>query len=365
MVGTWVLLVYLMIALTGLWWSFDWHRSGMTRLLGGTTSEQATAKAGRGPLDLGKVQATLYVLEGVRQGYVNLRLPANPGKPLTARVQGANTAHDRAQDILQIDPASGVLLGYEPYASRKAGGKAMVSVFALHSGSFFGLPGRIVVMLSSLAMLVFFITGWMLYLDRRRKKREVRASRLPMAMPGGVGQSPWLIAFASQRGFAEQLAWRAAAQLQARVRRNAGFHRFPEHAPMLLIGNGTGIAGLRSLLREAALQGDRGHWLVFGERTRAFDQLYRDEIAARQRDGHLAQVDLVFSRDADGGGYVQHRLRAAPQALQAWVAMGGSIYVCGSLHGMADGVDAVLREVLGEDQVDVLLGEGRYRRDVY
>jgi sulfite reductase (NADPH) flavoprotein alpha-component len=151
----------------------------------------------------------------------------------------------------------------------------------------------------------------------------------------------------------------------ARVRRNAGFHRHPEHAPMLLIGNGTGIAGLRSLLREAAAQGDRGHWLVFGERTRAHDHLYRDEIAAWQQDGHLARVDLAFSRDADGGGYVQHRLRDAAQAVQAWVAMGGSVYVCGSLHGMAEGVDAVLREVLGEDTVDGLLDDGRYRRDVY
>jgi sulfite reductase (NADPH) flavoprotein alpha-component len=62
---------------------------------------------------------------------------------------------------------------------------------------------------------------------------------------------------------------------------------------------------------------------------------------------------------------VQHRLRADPEALRAWVAMGGSLYVCGSLHGMAEGVDAVLREVLGEDQVDALLSEGRYRRDVY
>lgn len=44
--------------------------------------------------------------------------------------------------------------------------------------------------------------------------------------------------------------------------------------------------------------------------------------------------------------------------------MGGGIYVCGALHGMADGVDAVLREMPGEDQVDMLLGEGRYRRDV-
>ena len=213
-VGTWVLLVYLIIALTGLWWSFDWYLTGATAWLGGPTVEQTAPRTRGGPLDLHKVQTTLYALEGVRRGYIDLRFPAKPGRALTSRVQGSNTAHDRAQDILQLDPSTGALLSYEPYRSKNVGGKIIVSVFALHSGSFFGLPGRIIVMLSSLGMLVFFITGWMLYLDRRRKKRDVRASRLPLATAVGTGQ-PWLVAFASQSGFAEQLAWRTAAQLQA------------------------------------------------------------------------------------------------------------------------------------------------------
>ena len=33
-VGTWVLLIYLMSALTGLWWSFDWYRNAANTLLG-------------------------------------------------------------------------------------------------------------------------------------------------------------------------------------------------------------------------------------------------------------------------------------------------------------------------------------------
>jgi len=233
-VGTWVLLVYLMIALTGLWWSFDWYRKGATALLGGPTAEQTAPRTRGGPLDLHKVQTTLYALEGVRRGYIDLRFPAKPGRALTSRVQGSNTAHDRAQDILQLDPSTGALLSYEPYRSKTVGGKIIVSVFALHSGSFFGLPGRIIVMLSSLGMLVFFITGWMLYLDRRRKKRDVRASRLPLATAIGTGQ-PWLVAFASQSGFAEQLAWRTAAQLQA-----AGL---PVHVRPLGQGGGTPRGG--------------------------------------------------------------------------------------------------------------------------
>ena len=44
---------------------------------------------------------------------------------------------------------------------------------------------------------------------------------------------------------------------------------------------------------------------------------------------------------------------------------GAALYVCGSLHGMAEGVDTALRSILGSAAVDDLLQQGRYRRDVY
>ena len=73
----------------------------------------------------------------------------------------------------------------------------------------------------------------------------------------------------------------------------------------------------------------------------------------------------MYSRDGAGRVYVQDRLRDAGQVLREWVAEGAVVYVCGSLVGMAGGVDAALREVLGSDAVDELLVLGRYRRDVY
>ncbi|HBK47639.1 MAG TPA: iron-uptake factor, partial [Xanthomonadaceae bacterium] len=590
---------------------------------------------------------------GLRRGYLDLRLPGRPGQPATARVKLGEAAHDRAYDSLQLDPATGAVIESLPYAGLPTGRRITTSMFALHSGSFFGLPGRVVVMLSSLAMSVFFVTGWMLYLDRRRKKRQARASRLALAMADGgdAGDGHWLVSFASQSGFAEQLAWRTAGQLQAaglpvqvhplarldgsllagtrralfvistfgdgeapdaaraferkvlgqnhplrdlgyavlalgdrqyasfcgfprrvdawlgaqgarslfppvevdgsdaaalqrwqahlveltgapaespllageapflpwtldarlhlnrgsaggaiwrvaltppadvawqagdilqilprhapqhvhavlarlgldpgttvtvagtplalalavaervlpeppaepmppadvqawlsslpmlpqreysiasiqvdgrvelvvrlaalpdgrtglgsgwltthaepgqpiqaRVRRNPAFHRRAGGAPMILIGNGTGIAGLRSLLREAAGDAHRGHWLIYGERQRAHDHVFADEIEDWQRSGHLVRVDLAFSRDQAGRVYVQDLLRAALDGLRRWVDEGATIHVCGSMQGMAQAVDEVLCEALGVEQVDALRQQGRYRRDVY
>lgn len=150
-----------------------------------------------------------------------------------------------------------------------------------------------------------------------------------------------------------------------RLRRNAGFHPPDTARPMILIGNGTGIAGLRAQLKAQALAGHGRNWLLFGERTRQYDSLFADELAAWQAASHLTRLDLAFSRDQQQRVYVQDVLAAAAGTVREWVADGAAIYVCGSLEGMAGGVDAVLRVILGEETLEQMAAERLYCRDVY
>jgi sulfite reductase (NADPH) flavoprotein alpha-component len=151
--------------------------------------------------------------------------------------------------------------------------------------------------------------------------------------------------------------------VRLRLRRNSAFHPPADDRPLILIGNGTGIAGLRAQLKARAAVGRGRNWLLFGERTRTHDSLFSDELASWQASGHLSRLDLAFSRD--GSGYVQDRLAEAADALRAWVADGAAIYVCGSLDGMAGGVHGVLEQVLGADTLADLAADRRYCRDVY
>jgi len=159
--------------------------------------------------------------------------------------------------------------------------------------------------------------------------------------------------------------------VRARLRAHSQF-RLDENAArdLILIGNGTGIAGLRAHLKQRAHEQASGgqphrHWLIFGERQAAFDALYADDLAAWQASGLLAALDLVYSRDGQAERYVQERLQARAAQLRAWVEAGAALYVCGSLQGMAEGVATVLRAELGEAELARLQHEGRYRRDVY
>ncbi|HEX4709265.1 flavodoxin domain-containing protein [Phenylobacterium sp.] len=154
-------------------------------------------------------------------------------------------------------------------------------------------------------------------------------------------------------------------EIPLRLRSNIGFHPPADDRPILLIGNGAGLAGLRSHIRRRVRLGHRRNWLIFGERNAAADSLHGDELAALHAAGGLERLDLVFSRDQAERRYVQHRMAECADDLRAWIARGAVVYVCGSVDGMAPAVTDTLAGILGETAFDELVGRGDYRRDVY
>ncbi|MEO7576028.1 MAG: sulfite reductase subunit alpha [Massilia sp.] len=159
-----------------------------------------------------------------------------------------------------------------------------------------------------------------------------------------------------------QGAGHVALRLRAHTRFRQGDNA---SRPLILIGNGTGMAGLRPHLASRALADGPPCWLLFGERQREHDFFYQDQLVTWQAGGPLDTLSLAFSRDEGAVRYVQHALLAEGPRLHAWLARGAAIYVCGSLHGMGEGVHAALIELLGENALAQLSVEGRYRRDVY
>jgi len=155
-------------------------------------------------------------------------------------------------------------------------------------------------------------------------------------------------------------------RIALRIRSNPGFHGPSVDTPLILIGNGTGIAGLRAHLREraAAPQGSRS-WLLFGERNAAHDFFFRDELQHWLDSGLLERLDLAFSRDQPEKRYVQQVLRDAADDLRRWIDQGAAIYVCGNLEGMGQEVQQILLGLLGQARLEQLSEQGRYRRDLY
>ena len=136
---------------------------------------------------------------------------------------------------------------------------------------------------------------------------------------GGTGvASGWLIEHAA-----------LGAAVDVRLRANPGFRADADALarPALLIGNGTGIAGLRAHLQARIAAGRHDNWLIFGERQRARDFYFAEELTDQEREGRL-RLDPVFSRDGETRRHVQHRLAEQADVVREWLAAGAIVYVC-------------------------------------
>lgn len=618
-VGTWVALAYLLSAVSGLSFSYDWWRDGLSRLLTGqappakaaeltkaarkTSGKDGAAvkKPGRPSLD--RAWAGMKAINGGRFDSAIVTIPKDAKATVRIRYLDLGAPHNRAFNELQLDPTTGAARKVTRFDDLPLGRKLMQAMVAVHRGAFFGLPGRILVMTGAALLPGFFITGWLLYLDRRRGGRAARvlakAAKRPARPAGG---EEILVAFASQTGTAEQLAWRTAAALveggrvarvtslasldadalaradlllvvaatygegeppdaarafarklmdrpldlprlryavlalgdsahadfcafgrrldawlrasgsQAvcdltvvdggerdalalarwrevltalgaaapaetwsadhhepwvltarehlnpgspggetwrvvltppdparlvwtagdiaevvarapdgddrspaprdysiaslpseghvellvrqsvlpdgrlglasgwltrhaplgssvpmRLRANTNFHPPRQARPMILIGAGTGLAGLRGHLAHRAERSLTPTWLIFGERSPRADRYYADALEAWLASGVLRRLDRVFSREdqrREGPRYVQDILTRNPDVVRQWVDDDAAIFVCGGL-AMAAAVDRVLASILGRERLDDLAAAGRYRRDIY
>ena len=672
-VGTWVIVFYLLFACTGLYWSYDWWRSGMFKVMGveqpksqghgappqnrgmqqNKRSDRNTDKKSEPQLDntqlitaLNQTWSGFNSQVGRDYSTLTLNLPKKDDGQIELSFVDATPQHERARNQAIYNYQTGTIEKIELYEDKKLNQKIMSSMLPVHRGSFFGPIYQFAAMLASLAMPLFLVTGWMLYLKRRKQKKLTQAARQSLA-----GQyidpnaKPWLITYATQTGVAEQLAWSTATSLQEahqpvqvkpvqqltqsdleqheqvlfvistygtgdapdlatgfakkllkvnldlkhmnyavlalgskeypdtycsfghavnawlktngahalfdtvevdnahlsdiqnwnqalakatkldlhavnlekvfdtwtlqqrdllnpnslgqpaynielnakheaiwqagdiaeiqpgnsperihdflqkhhilknarvdslqisiekalwnkdltgeiepfanldhlleqlptlptreysiasipsqqvlrlvvrqqydesgnlglgsgwltqhtqindeialRIRTNESFHLIDDNRPIICIGNGTGIAGLMSLLHTRTRHDYTENWLIFGERQKACDFFYASTIEAWQTTGMLKRLDLAFSRDQEQRVYVQDVIRQNAAELVSWIERGAVLYVCGSIDGMASGVDQALVEILGDEQLDELRQQGRYRRDVY
>lgn len=173
-IGTWLLLPYILVALTGLWWSYEWYRNGVLSMTGSEPPARAPMRdAGEPPASPEQLAAawSAFTQEVVATGgwsSVSFNIPA-ADKALALSYVDADPAHERATNRMLVDLAGGELREHERYDDKTAGGKLAASMFVLHKGSYFGEIGTVVTMLASLAMPLFAVTGWMLYLKRRRR----------------------------------------------------------------------------------------------------------------------------------------------------------------------------------------------------
>lgn len=151
--------------------------------------------------------------------------------------------------------------------------------------------------------------------------------------------------------------------------RNARFH-LPDDpsAPLIFIGEGTGVAPYRAFLQQLSLLDTPPPcWLVFAEDSFEEDFLYQLDLQHSLDKGVLQQLDTVFYRDQADAELATPLLNQVSQ-LAEWVDQGGHIYLGGekeSLELCEARLTVCLDDISGQGSWQALAKAKRVHRNVY
>ncbi|WP_298269200.1 PepSY domain-containing protein [uncultured Bradyrhizobium sp.] len=205
-IGTWVLPVYLVMTLTGLWYSFEWYKAGANWLLArpqttaaamqpkpprgaaategkidakadtnkADTNKVDTSKAEAKPLGFDRVWTAFLQQENNDYGRALLTLPAGAGTAVRVRSWSRDSSLESVRDEFRIDAVTGRVIASDRYADKTSGERVLAAVLDIHRGAILGWPGKLAFMLAAAMMPLFVVTGVLLYLSRRRHRRLAR-----------------------------------------------------------------------------------------------------------------------------------------------------------------------------------------------
>lgn len=175
--GFYISLIALIIAITGLTFSYEWMHKTMY-VVGNLGKEYPkddfkpvidttlTAKTNANPMDIALAEAFKAKPEdkmffvwylGEKETIITGSYPEPFGF--------------HHQSNLQFHPKTGALLNKSLYENKSAGMQLQEMNYGLHTGQFFGLTGKIIAFIASLLAAALPVTGFVIFWGRRNKKK--------------------------------------------------------------------------------------------------------------------------------------------------------------------------------------------------
>ena len=105
---------------------------------------------------------------------VTLRIPQK-GTIYSFNYLDVNPDHYRATNTLELDINSWQLLKHDIYNEKPLNERLMKSILPLHTGEYFGIIGQTGMFIASSLMSLFTITGFMLFIQRKRKNKLIKS----------------------------------------------------------------------------------------------------------------------------------------------------------------------------------------------
>jgi uncharacterized iron-regulated membrane protein len=196
--GFYMYLLILLFAVTGLVWTFDWWTNGIYRILG-NDPEQVFAKH-EPPKFLesekpGPAQKVLADVAGKREHWTGISLSfpkatsETPGEFSAFVRYDANSGWD-VSDSYYYHGQTGELYHTKVHDEKLLGEKWRNSNYAIHVGSIYGLPTKILACFSALFLASLPVTGFCIWMGRRVKSEKKVLKRGISSKPGTLQKAP-------------------------------------------------------------------------------------------------------------------------------------------------------------------------------
>jgi uncharacterized iron-regulated membrane protein len=176
--GIYAALFLLVMALTGLTWSFEWYKEGFTNMFAGKKAEQAQFKSVFTPdSQRATVENILVAAEGVLPygGDVRIMLPSDSSGTVMITKTSNSFFATSVGDRLVLDQYSTAVLNQDLFSEKAFGAQVVASIKAIHIGSFYGTLSKIFYFIACLIGTSLPVTGTLIWINKLRKKKEKAA----------------------------------------------------------------------------------------------------------------------------------------------------------------------------------------------
>jgi len=173
--GFYVHIILLMIALTGLVWSYKWVNNLLYIAFDGNTKNQKIEP----PKSVAAENTGIAYLEQVITntnkrlpyvGTITLRFPDEEGQAVYT-YKNDRSRHGNVNDYLYFQIGTGALVKERLYDNESRGTIARRWVFPIHTGSLYGIPTKIISLIAALTAFTLPISGFVLWMGRKKKKK--------------------------------------------------------------------------------------------------------------------------------------------------------------------------------------------------
>src|SRR5690554_1206374 len=179
--GFYTAIFLVIMALTGLFWSFEWYKDAGSAVLG----TEVFGGRGGGPrinsnaeLDSVKVdfEAILKIVECELpfEGTILLQIPADEKEIFSVRKYHDQDFLQTATDELKID-RDGTIISKELFSEKPFNVQLASSIRAIHLGSIFGWFSKTIYFISCMIATSLPVTGVIIWLNKLKKKPKKKA----------------------------------------------------------------------------------------------------------------------------------------------------------------------------------------------